>query len=118
MKSIEEILAKMALFRHLLQVNVGCGNDPHVDANRFHAAEAHELALLHDAEQLGLRLERDVANLVEKDAAFVSKIAEALLRIDRAREGAPDVAEERRLEQIGRRLPELTVTNARSARGE
>ena len=47
---------------------------------------------------------RDVADLVEEDAALVGEIAQALLRIDRAGERALDVAEQRRLEQVGRQV--------------
>ena len=49
---VEEILAEPALLHHLPQVDVGRGDDPHVDLDRLHAAQPHELALLHDAQQL------------------------------------------------------------------
>ena len=72
--------------------------------DRLHAAEAHELALLHHAQQLGLRLGRNVADLVEEDAALVGEVVEPLLRVDRAGEGALHVAEERGLEQVRRQV--------------
>ena len=101
---IVEVLAEPALFHLLLQVDVGRGDDAHVDLDRLHAAEAHELALLHDAQQLGLRFDRDVADLVEEDAALVGEVEHALLRVDGAGERALDVAEQRRFEQVGRQV--------------
>ena len=64
------------------------------------AAEAHELALLHHAQQLGLGLQRDVADLVEEQRALVRQLEEALLGVDGAGEGALHVAEEVRLQQV------------------
>ena len=52
----------------------------------------------------GLRLERDVADLVEEDAALVGEVEHPLLRIDGAGERALDVAEQRGLEQIRRQV--------------
>ena len=104
MQAVEEVLAEAAFFHLLLQVDVGGGDDADVDLDRLHAAEAHELALLHHPQQLGLRLDRDVANLVEEDAALVGQVEHALLRVDRPGERALDVAEEGRLEQVGRQV--------------
>ena len=88
----------------LPQVDVGRGDDAHVDLDRLDPAEPHELALLDDAQQLGLRLERDVADLVEEDRALVGELEQALLRVDRAGERALDVAEQVRLEQVRRQV--------------
>ena len=101
---VEQVLAEPALLHHLPQVDVGGGDDADVDLDRLHAAEAHELALLDHAQQLGLRLERDVADLVEEDAALVGEVEQALLRVDGAGERALHVAEERRLEQVRRQV--------------
>ena len=67
-QAVEEVLAEPALLHHPPQVDVGGGDDADVDLDRLDAAEAHELALLNHAQQLGLGLERDVADLVEEDA--------------------------------------------------
>ena len=85
---VEEILAEPALLHHLPQIDVGRGDDADVDLDRLHAAEPHELALLNDAQQLGLRLERDVADFVEEDRAAVGEVEQPLLRVDRAGERA------------------------------
>ena len=104
MKAVEEVLPELPFFHHLAQLDVGRGDDPDVDLDRLDAAEPHELALLNDAQELGLRLERDVPNLVEENRALVGELEEPLLRIDRAGECALHVAEEVRLEQIRREV--------------
>ncbi len=83
----------------------GGGHDAHVHLHRVRAAQAHELALLHDAQQLGLGLQGDVADLVEEQRALVRQLEEALLRIHGAGEGALHVAEEVRLQEVVRERP-------------
>src|SRR5436305_229147 len=73
-EAIEEILAELPLIHHLAEVDVGGGDDPDIDPDRLDPAEAHEIALLDHPEQLRLRLERHVANLVEEDAAAIREI--------------------------------------------
>ncbi len=97
---VVEVLAEAALVDHRAQVDVGRRDDAHVDLDRLDAAEAHELALLDHAQQLGLRLERHVADLVEEDAALVGDLEQALLGRDGAGEGALHVAEQVALEQV------------------
>ena len=101
---VEQILAEPSLLHRLLQIDVRGRDDADIDLDDFHAAEAHELALLHHAQQLGLRLERNVADLVEEDAALVGEVEEPLLRIHRSGERALHVAEERRFQQVGRQV--------------
>ena len=69
--------------------------------------EAHELALLDHAQQLGLRLERDVADLVEEDRPLVGQLEEPLLRIDGAGEGPLHVPEQVGLEEIRRQVARI-----------
>ena len=103
-QAVEQVLAEPALLHHVAQVDVGRGDDAHVHLDRLDAAEPHELALLNHAQQLGLRVERDVADLVEEDRALVGQLEEALLRIDGAGERALHVSEEVGLEQIRRQV--------------
>ena len=101
-QAVVEVLAELPLLHHLAQVDVGRGDDPHVHLDVLDAAKPHELAFLDHAQQLGLRLERDVADLVEEDAALVGELEQPLLRVDGAGEGALHVTEQVRLEQVGR----------------
>ena len=103
-EAVEEVLAKLPFLHHLAELDVGRGDDADVDLDGLDAAEPHELALLDDAQQLGLGLERNVADLVEEDRPLVGELEEPLLRVDRAGEGALHVAEEVRLEEVRRQV--------------
>src|SRR5262249_45930145 len=78
---------------HLLDVPVRGGDEAHVDRARAEAAHAHDLSVLEDAQQLRLREERHLSDLVEHERAAVRALEEAGLRLHRAGEGALLVAE-------------------------
>src|SRR5207247_11252606 len=85
-----------------LEVLVGGREDAHVDLERAVAADPLELALLQDAQDLGLRLRPHVADLVEEERPAVGDLELALARRDRPREGALLVTEELALDQLAR----------------
>jgi hypothetical protein len=87
------------------QVAVRRGDHADVDADRLAAADALELALLEDAEELHLRVGRDVADLVEEDRAAVGQLEAAEPPLRRAGEGAVLVAEELALDEPGPATP-------------
>ena len=61
--------------RHrLLEVAVGGRHHAHVDAERLHAAHALELPLLHEAQDLALQRQGQVADLVEEERAVVGHL--------------------------------------------
>ena len=64
------------------------------------AADAAELALLEDAEELGLDAGRHLADLVEEERAAVGELEAARAAVAGAGEGAALVAEELALEQV------------------
>ena len=68
-----EVLAEAPLLHHLPQVAMGGGDDPHVHLLRAVGAEALDLAELEEAQQLGLRLDGDLADLVEEQGAAVGR---------------------------------------------
>ena len=69
--AIEQVFAKLAA-RHLVgQHTVRGAHDPHVDRDALARAEHLEGAVLQDAEQLHLRREVEVTDLVEEDRAAV-----------------------------------------------
>ncbi len=77
-----------------------------------------DLVALQHAQQLGLQLERHVADLVEEERA-ARRLAEASrAALDGAREGALLVAEELALEQLARDRRAFTATKAPAARGD
>ena len=103
-QAVVQVLAELPLVHHVAQVDVGRRDDADVHLDRFDAAEPHELPLLDHAQELGLRLERDVADLVEEDRALVGQLEEPLFRVDRPGERPFHVAEEVRLEEVGRQV--------------
>ena len=104
MQAVVQIFAEASFFHQLAQIHVGGGDDAHIHFDHFHPAEAHELAFLHHAQQLGLRLEGNVADFVEEDAPFVGQVEEAFLRVHRPGECAFYVPEQRGFEKIGRQV--------------
>ena len=76
-------------------------DDARVHRDLRAAAEARDDALLQHAQQLGLHVERHVADLVEQDGAARGELELARVALGAsAREGALLVAEELRLEQV------------------
>ena len=101
-EAVEEILAEASLGDEPRQVGVRGRDDAHVGVLRLDRAHGQELALLQDAQELRLGLDRHRADLVEEDRALVGGLEQALLVGDRAGERAAHVAEEVRLEEVGR----------------
>ena len=58
----------------LFQVLVGGGHHPHVHLDGAAAAHPLEALLLQDAQDLGLGLEAHVADLIQKQGAFVGQV--------------------------------------------
>ena len=68
-QAVVQVLAKLA-FRHaLFEVRVGGRQHPHVDFLRFRLSDRHDLLLLQEPEQLGLDVEREIADFVQEQCA-------------------------------------------------
>ena len=78
---------------------------PDVGLDRLGAAEPLELALLQHAQQLDLRRQVDVADLVEEQRAALGQLEAPLLARFGAGERALLVAEQLRLDQASRAAP-------------
>ena len=118
LQPIEQILAKVATLHRLPQIAVGRGHDADVRLEQPGAAEPLELALLQDAQELGLRRQAHLADLVEEQHAAGGQLDLARLGLLRAREGATLVAEELGLEQLlGERRAVQRDERAALARG-
>ena len=74
---VVEVAAELLVGDHRDEVAVRRRHQPDVDANRPGAAEALELLLLQHAQQLGLQLQRNVADLVEEQRAAVRQLEAA-----------------------------------------
>ena len=80
------------------KVAVGCGHDANVDPSRHVLADTPQLAFLDDAQHLGLRARRELADFVEKQRPGVRVFKHADAFADSAGERAPRVAEELRFD--------------------
>ena len=96
----EQVLAKGALVDLLLEVLVGGGDHAHVDLDRLLRADPLDLALLQHAQQLRLRAQAHVADLVEEERAAVGLLELADLLRGGAGERALLVAEQLALDQL------------------
>ncbi len=83
----------------LRRIDVGGGDQAHVDRLFFLSAEPPDGSLLQHAQQLRLDAGRHLGDLVEEQRARVSKLEAAWPPLHRARKGAPFVTEDFVLEQ-------------------
>src|SRR5512139_733804 len=81
---------------------MGRGHEPHVDLRRLGRADRGQLSFLDHTEELRLRLERHVADLVEEQRSALRRLHQTRLVGDRAGERAASIAEELALEQVRR----------------
>src|SRR5262249_15050482 len=98
---IEEVRAEFALRNRVLEVPVRRRDDACVDRPRLRAADGLELALLHDAEELRLGLQRQLADLVEEDGAAVGELEAADAVGEGTRERPLHMAEELTFDEPG-----------------
>jgi hypothetical protein len=99
-EAVIEIVAEFGGRNRLLEVLVRGGDEPDVRVDRLGAAEPLEFALLQDAQQLDLRREVEIADLVEKQRAAVRQLEPPFFGGMRARECPLLVAEQLRLDEI------------------
>ena len=66
---VVEVFAKFSFGDALLEVRVGGCQHANIDALRPRLAERHDFVLLQKSQQLGLNVERKIANLVEEQRA-------------------------------------------------
>src|SRR5205085_877089 len=96
---VEEVLAELLLAHRLLEAPVRRRDDAHVERDLLLAADATDRPTLERAEELRLRVERELAELVEEDGPAVRAFEGALMRGVGAGERAALVTEELALDQ-------------------
>src|SRR5690606_41008780 len=96
---VVEVRSEFVLRAQRAQVFVGGRRQAEVDRHLDRGAQAGHRVLLQHAQQLDLLVQRQVTDLVEEQRAAVSLLEVALVRADRAGEGALGMAKEMRLEQ-------------------
>src|SRR5215207_9923320 len=100
----EQILAEVTLRRVRREVAIGRRDDAYVDLDRARTAHSLELLLLKNPQELRLEVQPHLADLVEQQGAVVRALERALHTLDRARERALLVAEQRALDEpLGQR---------------
>src|SRR6202158_1797818 len=98
--TVVELLAKLPLSGCLAKIAIRRRHEPHVHIDEAGTADATDLTLLQRAQELDLKTQRQLADLVKKERAPVSDLYKALLGAHGAREGALFVSEELGLEQL------------------
>ncbi len=96
----KQILAETALFHLMLQILVGCGNDPDVEFNGFGAADPEDLAFLENVQQLDLHGQRHLANLIKKHGPAGGRFKQADLGRRGPGEGAAFIAKQLAVDQF------------------
>ena len=76
-ETVVQVFAELALGHSLLEVRIGGGEGSDVYALRARLADRHDLALLEEAEQLGLDVDRQVADFVHEQRAARRRAHEA-----------------------------------------
>ena len=99
-EAVVEVCAEFAGFHHLGEVAIGGGDQAGVGADGARTAEAFEFALLQNAQEFGLQLDRNFADFVEEDRAAMGQFEAADALRDGAGEGAFFVAEQLTFEQV------------------
>src|SRR6185503_6019941 len=91
-QAIEQVRTESPFRNLLLEIAVRRGDEPDVHFHRPSAADALELLLLQDAQQLHLRIERQLAHFIHEQRAVVGKLEPSDALLNRARERALLVA--------------------------
>ena len=91
---VEQIAAERALFHFLRQIAIGGGDDAKVRAAMNERTHRAEFLLLQDAQELGLKIERQLADLVKEGGATVGHFDQAGFGCNSAGECAFHVSEQ------------------------
>src|ERR1017187_296883 len=75
-EAVEEVLAELAGLHHALEVAVRGRHDAHVNGHRLRAAHTLDLLLLQGTQDLPLKGQREVADLVEEERRAARRLEE------------------------------------------
>ena len=101
-KPVEQIVAKRAALDRILQIGVRQSDQPRINFDRFPSAQPFKFAMLDHSQQLCLRVQRKMGDLIEHQRAAISGFEATGLGLCRSRKCAALVTEQLGLEQIGR----------------
>jgi hypothetical protein len=95
-----EITTKFAISHHLGQVTVGCSDKPNIHLVSPTATQAFEFLFLQYAKQFGLKLRRNIADLIQEERAFIGQLEAAKLLRDSSSECSLFVAKKLAFQKI------------------
>ena len=98
---VKQVFAEQPGGNHRRQVLVGRSDDPHIHRNLGAPANPADLPRLQRAQQAGLRLQRHIANLIEKQRAAMGLLKFAGVARDGAGERALLMPEQLAFDQLG-----------------
>src|ERR1051326_2855583 len=101
LEAVVEVASKKLVAHHLGQVAVGGGDEPDVNGNGPGPSQPLERLLLQRPEQFGLQIERNIANLIQKQCASVRHLEAAQFLSQGAGECSFFVAEQLAFEKPG-----------------
>src|SRR5208282_1268673 len=93
-QAVKKVAAKLLLDYAPGQVTVGSCDQAQIHFDRPRPSQPFELVVLQYAEQLGLQLQRNLADLIQEQSAFISKFQAPNLLADGPGERALLVAEQ------------------------
>ena len=99
-QAVEQIFAEIAALDFLFQILVGGGDHAHVHLNGFRGAHRLKALLFERPQNLGLRLERHVADFIQEQRSAVGLLQLADFVVARAGEAALAMPEQLALDQL------------------
>src|SRR5687767_12945678 len=98
-QTVIKVLAKAAVRDRLFEIFVGGRYKANIRFYRFRSAETFELALLKYAQKFDLRLQRKIADLVQKQRSAVGQFESSSFLPIGSGEGSAFVSEQLRFDQ-------------------
>src|SRR5579864_6605588 len=86
-QAVVEILTQTLVGECFRNVDVGCGQDSHIDFNYRTAAQARELLILQYMQKLGLEKRRHFADFIQQNRALVANLKLSRLGVSGASKG-------------------------------
>ena len=99
-KPVKQVLAKMSIGNFFCQVAVGGGYHAHIHFDRLRIADLEKLAGFENTEQLSLKIERHLADLIEEDRAVVGFFEQAFRLFECTGESSCLVTEHLAFQQV------------------
>jgi len=100
--TVVEVFTKCAVVDHLAEVAIRRGDDTHVDGDHARATDALHLPRFEHAQELGLKADVELADLIQEQRAAIGHLEAPLLAVGGASERAAFVTEQYAFDEIGR----------------